>query len=178
MSRLGQFDAGYNRQEDRILLRVTNVEGDEFRLWLTRRLCRSLLTEFKTKTSAYRISTPESVVTTQSDSVLGHATVLQAELEQQATVAQQDFSAEFQPGKNFPLGQQGLVVDEVNLQPHSKGNGVHSLSFRDANGQGITLGVTVEIFNSIFEVVERVVNKSQWDLPVDSSDMPKSMLLQ
>ncbi|MCG8413299.1 MAG: hypothetical protein MI746_03675 [Pseudomonadales bacterium] len=177
MSGFGQFDAGYNRHEDRILLRITNVNGDEFRLWLTRRLCGSLLTDFKTKTSAYRISMPDAI-TESATTGSNHDTVLRAQLEQQAVVAQQDFGSKFKPGENFPLGEQGLVVEKVNLQPNGKAEGVHALSFQDAKGKGITLGVTVEIFNSIFEVVERVVQQTQWNLPVTSSDVRQSKLLQ
>lgn len=177
MSAFGQFDAGYDRHEDRILLRITNVNGDEFRLWLTRRVCGSLLTDFKTKTSAYRISVPEAGAE-QLASVSNHDTVLRAQLEQQAVVAQQDFGSKFKPGVNFPLGEQGLVVEKVNLQPNGKAEGVHALSFQDKNGKGITLGVTVEIFNSIFEVVERVVGQTRWGLTVVKSDTRQSNLLQ
>ena len=46
MSGLGQFDAGYNSAQDRILLRITNKAGEEYRLWLTRRFCLSMLGDF------------------------------------------------------------------------------------------------------------------------------------
>ncbi len=177
MSGFGQFDAGYNRHEDRILLRITNVNGDEFRLWLTRRLCSSLLTDFKVRTSAYRVSMPDAGMEARAV-VSNHDTVLRAQLEQQAVVAQQDFGSKFKPGETFPLGEQGLVVEKVNLQPNGKADGVHTLSFHDAKGRGISLGVTVEVFNSIFEVVERVVRQTKWDLPVSTSDVPQSTLLQ
>ena len=52
MSGLGQFDAGYNIAQDRILLRITNTAGEEYRLWLTRRFCLSMLGDFKVKVSA------------------------------------------------------------------------------------------------------------------------------
>ena len=182
MNELSQFDAGYNYHEDRILLRITNLDGDEFRLWLTRRLCKSLLTEFKTKTGVYRISTPDSdvshIATATATAGSCQDTVLLAQLEQRAAISQQDFSSKFRPGKNYPLGEQGLVVEKVNLKPHGKGKGVHALSFQDSSGKGVTMGVTVEIFNSIFEVVERVVTRTQWDLPVVSETMQPGTLLQ
>ena len=177
MSALGQFDAGYNEQEDRILLRITNLDSDEYRLWLTRRMCFSLLTEFKTKTSAYRLT--GTVATSASDVQSSASTaVLQAELEQKAVAAHNNYANTFKPGTQFPLGEKGLLVEEVNLKPHSKGQGVHDLSFHDANGKGITLAVTVDLFNSIFEVVERIAETTDWGIPQTSASVNTGSLLQ
>ena len=163
MSTLAQFDAGYNLQQDRILLRITNTDSEEYRLWLTRRLCASLINEFKTQTSAYRVkSDPDKPA---SETFASSAdTVLQAEFEQQATAQTQNFTSRFEPGISFPLGESGLLVEKLNLKPNGKGAGVHALSFFGAEEEGMTIGVSVELFNSIFEVIERIISKANWGL--------------
>lgn len=181
MSAFGQFDAGYNLQEDRILLRITNADNDEYRLWLTRRLCESLLTDFKTRTSAFRVagtdSFADSVPITSSETP-DHDTLLRAHLEQQASVAQQDFATAFIPGERFPLGEEGMLVEKINLQPNGQGKDSHSLSFTDVNGKGITLGISIDMFNSIFEVIERVVKQTNWNLSTMNVEARSSTLLQ
>ena len=177
MSSLAQFDAGYNLQQDRILLRITNSTGEEYRLWLTRRLCSSLLTEFKTKTSAYRVSPDASRSQSQSMDA-GAETVMRAEFEQQATAMSQDFTSKFKPGNSFPLGKSGLLVERLNLKPNGKGEGVLALSFYGDADQGMTIGVSVALFNSIFEVIERIIEKTDWGLASVAATPPSSSMIQ
>ena len=87
MSGLGQFDAGYNSAQDRILLRITNTAGEEYRLWLTRRFCLSMLGDFKVKVSAYRLPAEGVDESSAGSSVAvagsaGAATVMQADIQQ------------------------------------------------------------------------------------------------
>ncbi len=174
MTTLSQVDAGYNAQQDRILLRITNKTGEEYRLWLTRRICLTFLTDFKARTSTFRI-------TGGSGSVHSHdkeTAVLRADLEQKAAVANKDFATRFKSGNRFPLGQDGLVVETINLKPDGKGEGVHGLSLHDAAGRGITLGVSVDLFNSIFEIVERVVAQADWAIELSAATRPENAILQ
>lgn len=177
MSVLAQFDAGYNLQQDRILLRITNTVGEEYRLWLTRRFCKSLLSEFKTKTSAFRVNpnasqSPAQYLDTKTESVM------RAEFEQQAAAMTQDFTSKFQPGSSFPLGETGLLVERINLKPNGKGKGVHALSFYGDSDQGMTIGVSVELFNSIFEVIERIIRKTGWGFANLNTAPPSSSMIQ
>ena len=183
MSGLCQFDACYNTAHDRILLRITNTGGEEYRLWLTRRFCRSLLREFKVKVSAYRLSTEsmeedcrETTLAVPDDS--GGAIALQADIQQELVAARQDFGQTFHPGDQFPLGRQGELVEQVDLTPNGKGPGNHALSFRSVEGQLLTLAVTPELLNSIFEVIERVTKQADWGLITTSVDMANSATLQ
>lgn len=181
MSGLAQFDAGYNPQEDRILIRITNTEGDEFRLWLTRRLSASLLADFKVNISAYRVQ-PESgekgSESVPSASEMGAATLMRADIQQEAAAAKQDFEQEFVSGERFPLGEQGVVIDKIDFQPDGKGPGNHALNFTSTNGQKLSIGVTPQFLNTIFEVIERVSQQAEWGLITTSSSMPRSVTLQ
>jgi len=163
------------------LLRITNTDNEEFRFWLTRRVCAALITDFKTRTSAYRVPVMESG---SSVAVQGgapgpdHEMLLRAQLEQEAAVAQQDFKTTFKSGESFPLGEEGILVEKINLNPNAQGQDTHSLSFADAQGKGITLGVSIELFNSIFEVIERVVKVTNWSISPAKLDVRSSKFLQ
>ena len=182
MSDLGQFDAGYNSAQDRILLRITNTAGEEYRLWLTRRLCFSMLGDFKVKASACRLPTEEEERVVDSSSAIpggaGSATVMQADIQQELVASQQDFGQAFRPGERFPLGKQGELVERVDLTPNGKGEGTHALSFQSVQGQALTIAVTPELLNSIFEVIERVTQQAGWGLVTTAFSMAKTATLQ
>ncbi|HBW83522.1 MAG TPA: hypothetical protein DEF79_05720 [Gammaproteobacteria bacterium] len=183
MSDLGQFDACYNSEQDRILLRITNTAGEEYRLWLTRRFCLGLLGEFKVKVSAYRLP-PEDrkgVRMDESSGLLddsGASTVMQADIQQELVAARQDFGQTFHPGEQFPLGEQGELVEQVDLKPNEKGTGSHALGFQSVQGQLLTIAVTSELLNSIFEAIERVTQQADWGLITTAVSMAKSSTLQ
>lgn len=183
MSHLMQFDAGYHPKEDRILLRVTNSDEEEYRLWLTRRMTGRLLNEFKPKTSAYRIA--EGF---ESDAMEPGApepprgppdasTLIKADLSQQAAAARQDFSSPFKGGRHFPLGKEGVVIASVDFHPDGKGPGNHALCFHAVTGGALSIGVSANVFNSIFEVLERVTRKADWGL-ISTVQAPGRMRLQ
>lgn len=178
---LGQFDASYKQQEDRILIRITNTEADEFRLWLTRRLSASLLADFKVNISVYRLqpdSAEEESESAPRVSEMGAATLMRADMQQEADAAKQDFKQKFIPGKRFPLGEQGVVVDKIDFQANGESPGNHTLNFIGTNGQQLSIGVTPHFLNTIFEVIERVSQQAGWGLITTSSSMARSATLQ
>ncbi len=183
MSHLLQFDAGYHPKEDRILLRVTNSDEEEYRLWLTRRMTSRLLHDFKPKTSAYRIAEgfeSDAMEPGEPEAPRGPPdahTLMKADLSQQAAAARQDFSKPFKGGRHFPLGEDGAVVASVDFHPDAKGPGNHRLSFRTASGGALGIGVSAHVFNSIFEVLERVTRRADWGL-ISAVPPPGRMRLQ
>ena len=181
MSGLAQFDASYNPEEDRILIRITNTEADEFRLWLTRRLSASLLADFKVNISVYRLQSDSAEKESESApraSEMGAATLMRADMQQEAHAAKQDFEQKFIPGERFPLGEQGVVVDKIDFQADGKGAGNHALNFIGTNGQQLSIGVTPQFLNTFFEVIERVSQQAEWGLITTSSSMARSATLQ
>jgi len=104
--------------------------------------------------------------------------ILRASLEQKAAAASADFSNKFKAGETYPLGEQGIVVENIKLQPNAKGAGIHELSMHDAAGRGISIGVSVDFFNSIFEVIERVVKQADWALAKTVMPPANKALLQ
>ena len=163
MASLSQLDARYDQVEDRVLLRLTNSDQQEYRLWFTRRMTISMLTDFKGQTSAYRISTPPNAEKTPA-ATTPEQTKVQAEFEQAASVAQSNFKDKFVPGKSFPLGESGIVVNRIDFKPNANGPDAHALRFLPKTGEGVTIGVSVKIFNSIFEILERTARNTDWKI--------------
>ena len=46
---------------------------------------------------------------------------MQADIQQELVASQQDFGQAFRPGEQFPLGEQGELVERVDLTPNGKG---------------------------------------------------------
>ena len=103
---------------------------------------------------------------------------MQADIQQELVASQQDFGQAFRPGEQFPLGEQGELVERVDLTPNGKGEGTHALSFQSVQGQALMIAVTPELLNSIFEVIERVTQQADWGLVTTASSMARSATLQ
>lgn len=163
MSSISQFDISYSPVEDRILLKVTSTNGDELRLWFTRRITSNILGKLKDSTSAYRIPqpAPEAVSSSPPDP---EQTKAQAEFQQQTSAANSNFDEKFVPGTNFPLGEAGIVVNRLDFKADANGPGSHALTLSPLKGKGVTLGVTPDLFNTFFELLERTLPKTGWGL--------------
>jgi len=125
MSSIAQLDIRYVPTEDRILLSVTSNAGEEIRLWFTRRITQNVLNELKSKTSAHRITAPESDEGF-TEEVSAEQATAQADFEQQKVAEKSNFKEKFVGGTTFPLGENGIVVNKINFQPDTAGKGNHS----------------------------------------------------
>ncbi len=151
MSSLEQISCRYDQGEDRILLSVSTADKQEFRFWLTRRFTLSILSEFKQNTAKLRgpVSKPES------------SNVQDMADFQQASDSQgQDFSQKFKKGDDFPLGENGFLVQTINLTPTK--TGALTLTLLPKKGRGINLNINKAILNNFFEVIERALEVTGW----------------
>ena len=168
MSGLSQIDARYDQAEDRIMLRLTTADENEYRLWFTRRVTFNVLTDFKEKTSQFRVS--ETVKTEKKNEELKAAPAkmtdqeakINADKAQAEQHANTKYDEEFKPGKTYPLGEEGILVGRVDFKPNSDGGTLHSLSFAAAKGHGMTIKVNADIFNSILNVLEKTSEQAEW----------------
>lgn len=179
MSSIAQLDIRYVPNEDRILLSVTSSSKEEIRLWFTRRITQNVLTQLKEKTTAHRITTPEEEGG--AEDITPEQAAAQAEFEQQKVAENANFKEKFVGGTSFPLGEDGIVVNKINFKPDTGGKGNHSLTFEPKQGKGVTFGVSVSLFNTFFELMERTVPKCEWNLTLpimNNLERPTSATLQ
>ena len=108
-------------EQDRLLMRVNSPQGEEFRVWFTRRLLLALLPHWRRGAGW---SEPSDATQSASHADHAHAAMTQMvqQFQREATLQQADFSTPFadQPSA-LPLGAEPLLVTHAKLTPSSDG---------------------------------------------------------
>jgi hypothetical protein len=116
--KLDQVTASYQREQDRILVRMNTSSDDELRLWLTRRMCLRLWPNLNTVV-ADRVALMEGTrdpARSAAASADEKTRQMMADFHREATLQTADFRTPFRSQPlQFPLGEQPLVVTEVGL---------------------------------------------------------------
>ena len=143
-----QLNGGYVPAEDRILLRVSTDEDEEFRFWLTRPITSHLLAANRTIAArAIAQKFPPQVAQTVT------------EFEQQAVAQQTKLDDQFVPGATFPLGEAPALVVKFNLTPVE--NGV-SLDLVMPNGVNVNLRFAHQLAQQVGVLLDRLQNDAKW----------------
>lgn len=146
-----QINLSYNEEQDRILLKITNL-GKEYRLWFTRRLALRLNNLFIQQNFP-------------SDHAASHLEPAQKQtlgsFEKQAAIQTADFGTPFAAEKTteYPLGEDGVLVQKVDV--NVKGKVVH-MSMHPKEGQGATLSLPPNQRYSFEHIFQQVIGKAEW----------------
>jgi hypothetical protein len=146
-SSLQQMNLTYSPEEDRLLLRVSDGELSEFRVWFTRRytelLC-GLLTEEIDKAGGVQ------------------------ELASRAETLQGFRNGAFSTGYNdaarhqFPLGETGVLGYRINI---SQGEpGTTTVQLLPQSGQGLTLSLGRSMLFMFYNLIEQGLLQTNWNL--------------
>jgi len=115
-----QVNVSYVGEQDRVLLRINSVGGEEFRIWLTRRMCLQLLPVLD-KSSQNQLQAqlpppnPAAPLPQQREQILQN-------FQKEAAAYGGDYKTPYkdQPAA-LPLGEEPLLVTELNLTPLKDG---------------------------------------------------------
>jgi hypothetical protein len=144
-----QFNAGYQPDEDRILLRVTLAGDEEFRFWLTRACLRGFFRQI----DAWLRPDDASA-----------SAAIQA-FQREAGVARADFRTPLKPGERFPLGETPLLVKSIAIDAADK---VVHVTFRLAGNQQANFNINDEILASVHAMLKQAVVAADWGLAVEA----------
>lgn len=154
MTAIAQMQVRFDPGEDRLVLRVRNDNGDEFRFWLTRRyvlLAWPLLAERLKSAPATIASNPDARRELAS---FEHQTALQAA----------DFDTPFEDEPHsVPLGETPALLARFTLR--DKGEAGVTLSLHPEQGQGIDLGLSRPLLHSFCKLVADAARLAEWELP-------------
>ena len=144
-----QLNASYVAEEDRVVLRITTTDDNEYRLLLTRAMVKDLL---------------GLVRHVQLDqAVRQHPTPLAAEIaefKQQVQLNNATFT-EFEPASRLPLGDQPLMVRKAVIQSQAAS---HALEL-SLPGKLLKLPLTDELTAQIGVVLQTIARHAKWDIP-------------
>jgi len=144
--KLHQMNVTYVPTEDRLLLRISTMQGDEFRIWLTRRYTGLLF----------------NVLNKRMDKSGGVPTV----------AASDDTRKLFQAGamekkyedgdKKYPLGEHGILAFGINSGDTQDGN--LQLEIFPEKGQGITINLNDALMYMFSNLLNQGVDQAGWKL--------------
>jgi len=144
---LHQINVAYIAKEDRLLLRVSTRAGDEYRVWLTRRLTRLLLDVLRRQMEKH-----------------GGAPRLAASGETRRMFKEgaMNRSYESDHGGSFPLGEQGILA--ARIQASAADADRLSLQLLPEGEQGVTLTLDKTLLYLFFNVLTQGIEQAQWNL--------------
>lgn len=145
-SKLHQMNVTYVAKEDRLLLRVSNLQGDEFRIWLTRRYTALLL----------------NVLNKQMEKSGGAPTVAASEETKRlfkAGALERKYASD---NSSFPLGENGFLAYRINSSATPEG--VLHLELSPEQGQGVALHLTNAMLYMFSNILHQGIDRAGWNL--------------
>jgi hypothetical protein len=167
-----QFQASYQAEQDRILLRLNTRSGEELRLWLTRRMIKSLLPHMAQ--AATRLTPPATPSSPGNHD--GTRPDALAEFRKQEVLQQSDFRTPFDAeAALLPLGHEPLLTTAIHVTALSEAS--WSLTF-DGHTPGtpgtrsIELTLESALLLGLVHVIDTVLQHADWGLRSSAAETP------
>lgn len=140
--------------EDRLLMRVSTHDRNEFRLWVTRRFAKLLWPVLT------RMVTSSEPVTQQTEA---HSKSAVMSFQHERALSQSDFKTAFRgDAKVVPLGDSPILLAKAQVKKRS--DGVPILALHPAKGQGLELAMNETLLHSFCKLLIDASSKAGWDL--------------
>lgn len=165
-----QFQVSYLAEQDRILVRMNSTNGQEQRLWLTRRMLLGLYPHLE-KTSAQLTIADASPVG--HDGAAGDA--VQA-FQRQETLDRTDFDTPFQsPQPLFTDADQPLLVTAAHIQ--QQGASMLSVRFEETlpgmpESRQLEINLGSDTLVALLHVISLALQNSDWGLHTATARQP------
>jgi hypothetical protein len=158
--RLHQLHAEYAPAEDRILLKLTTVDEEELRFWLTRKLVKS----FWDKLQAVLVSLGRAGA--QSDPALRKAMV---GFEQATAAPAERFTQPFaDKPRSFPLGSEPLLVTGFSYKAPTRAGAAGQIALQTSTGHEIGLPADASLLHSLSKMLIGLNERIGWDLKLQA----------
>lgn len=154
---LQQLNVTYSTDQDRLLLKVREDDGTEYRVWLTRRftalLCKVMQALMAELGGQDRLAASDQIV------------------EQLKTGA---FDAPYTTAQPpaLPLGEDGILAHRINYQ-HGEHDTV-ALQLLPREGQGLNLSLSKHMLYMFYNLLEQCLPQTAWNL--DELKVPRQLL--
>ena len=150
-----QIQMLYDKQQDRILLRVSTHDQAEFRFWLTRRFVKrlwGLLLKMLEQDESFRTLSLEA-----RRALLG--------MQHEAFVGAGDFSQTYEADtRQLPLGPEPVLLTTARGKVGAQGAQI--LSLHPTQGQGIDIALKSKLLHLIVKLLSDAVSRSDWDIKI------------
>jgi hypothetical protein len=159
-----QLSVTYLAEQDRILVRINTLAGEEMRLWLTRRLMLGLwplLSKLLTK-HLLKLEVASSSLDTADEGLKKMLT----DFRRDEFLRQADFETPYNENQTqLPLGEDPLLVTDVNAAPLPSGR--LRLSFNEqppggAKPRSFQMEMEPRLMQGLMHLLEQALARSQW----------------
>ena len=165
---ISQISIRYRQDHDRILVDINTGADAEVQVWLTRRMTLRLW-PLLNRIVIDHFAIPSD---TKTDDFVNLATMdiqtktMLADFKRDEVLQKADFSTPYKNGALHPLGQNPLLVTEVNLTPF--GNGQLQLNFNEklenpASLRGLQMNLSTELVFAVIKLMGHALQQSQWE---------------
>ncbi|MBA2672120.1 hypothetical protein [Ramlibacter sp.] len=171
-----QMSVSYVPEQDRVLMRVNTREGEEMRVWLTRRLMAGLwplLTRLLTD-HLLKLEDAGTSLTSADDSLKK----MLADFRKEEFLRKADFDTPFQPAEpaQLPLGEDPLLITDVDATPMAGGPLRLTFNERLPTGEkprSFNLEMKPKLMQGLMHLLDTALQQSRWresfvsDAPVE-----------
>ncbi len=165
-----QISVRYHQDHDRILVNINTSAGEEVQMWLTRRMTlrlwplinRVVVDHFAipadAKTDGY---VNLAAMDTRTKAML-------ADFKRQEAIQNADFDTPYRSGNTIrPLGDQPLLVTEVNLTP--RGNAMLEINFKEQvegaqDNRGFQIDLPPELVFAVLQLMSHALEQAHWQI--------------
>jgi len=146
-NKLHQINMQYSNKEDRILLRTSTENNDEFLFWLTRRYTKLLLDIFDKEIEKR-----------------GGTTTIGTKKETATLLNEGAFEKPYaeETPKNRPLGKDGVLAFAIKTGTSDNGN--LTLIIQSESGQGITYNLNDTLIYMFYSLLTQSITRAEWDI--------------
>ncbi len=149
-AQIAQVNVTYQREEDRLLLRIRSTENLEFRLWLTRRYTQLLLRAIEKMLD----TTPAAGLSNERE----RAT---RAFEHERFTATADRSTPYEEtAQSFPLGEDGALGYRITVHAGTPA----TLELLPREGAGIALPGQKQLLHNLHHLLEQAAGSAEWNL--------------
>jgi hypothetical protein len=163
-----QMSVTYLPEQDRILMRINTTEGEEMRMWLTRRLMVGLW-PLLTKLLTEHLLKLESA----GASLAGANPELKkmlADFRKEEFLQHADFDTPYEEGQaSLPLGEEPLLVTDVDAAPLAEGPLRLNFNERPASGdakpRSFQMEMAPKLMQGLMHLLDQALLTSNWREP-------------
>jgi hypothetical protein len=164
MAQIAQLQVSYSQTEDRLLLRMSTDNREEFRFWVTRRYLLLLRPVLRTMTE-------RSGKAASAADAGAKRTVTQFEKEQ--ALATVDFATAFdEADQTLPMGDVPVLLARIQSKTGPSGNIV--LCLHSDTGVGVELAMEIGLLHSLASLLDQGISQANWAItePEASAEGP------
>jgi hypothetical protein len=145
--KLHQINVTYSGKEDRLLLRVTTIKGNEYRIWLTRRFT-GLLFNILNKAMEQHGGAP-SIGSEDQTKQMFKSGAFEKKFEEEKS-------------KSFPVGEGGFLAFVIKTGNTQEGN-LH-LEILPEKGQGVTFNLDKQLQYMLHNLLSQGIARAEWHI--------------